>query len=210
MVKKEKEISASKISSKSSGFTLIEVLIVVGLMGLIMTLFLPGLGLVLKANINNSARELATLIRAAHDEAVLNGRVHRVAFDLDKNQYWVEVTDERGFLMRTEEQTEAERKLNERRSDEEKEKHKDPFQLATLLTKKKKSLPLGVRFTDVVTSRSKDPIKGGMAYTHVFPFGLLEKTVIHLRDDLERESTLAVSPVTGKSRLFQHYQKEAD
>jgi len=142
---------------------------VIGLIGLVMGLALPGVGLVTKENINNASRELATLIRAAHDEAVLKGQVYRVAFDLDKSEYWVEA-GERGFLMRSQEQEEAEKKRNERRNDDEKAKHKDSFQLATAVTKKKIGLPLGVRFRDVLTPRSKESIKTGIAYAHTFPF----------------------------------------
>ena len=212
MEKKAKETSPARISRsqcRQHGFTLSEVLIVVGLIALVMSLAMPGIGLVMKANINNSSRELATVIRAAHDEAILKGSVYRVAFDLDRGEYWVEI-GERDFLMRTSEQTEAERKLNERRNDDDKEKHKDVFQLAQLVTKKKRSLPLGVKFNEIFTSRSKDAIKGGVAYSFVFPFGFIEKTVIHLKDDMDRETTLVVSSVTGKSRLFAHYAKDVD
>jgi prepilin-type N-terminal cleavage/methylation domain-containing protein len=194
---------------RDAAFTLIEIMIVIGLIGLVMTLALPGIGLALKENLNNASRELATLIRAAHDESVLKGAVYRVVFDIDKGQYWVEVGD-RDYLLRTSEQEEEERKRNERRNDVEKAAHKDSFQLATLVTKKKQSLPLGVNFTDLVTPRSKDPIKAGTVYAHMFPFGFVEKTVIHLKDDMGRETTLSVSPVTGKSRLYNRYVKEVD
>lgn len=189
--------------------TLIEILVVIGIIGLIASIAVPSIGMALKVNINNSSRDLATLIRTAHDEAVLKGQVYRVVFDIDRGQYWVEV-GERDFLMRTSEQEEDERKRNDRRSDEEKAQRKDPFQLAKNVTKSKLSLPMGVKFKDVQTARSKEPVKGGIVYAHVFPFGFVEKTVIHLKDDFDRESTLAVSPVTGKSRLLQHYAADAD
>lgn len=199
----------ARLSRREAGFTLVEILVVIGLIGLIASLSVPSIGLALKVNITSSARELATLIRSAHDEAILKGQVYRLAFDVDRGEYWVEMGD-RDFLMRNSEQEEAERRRNERRSDEEKEKHKEPFQLARSVTKKKISLPRGVKFTDVISARSKDPIKGGTVYAHIFPFGFVEKTIIHLKDDFEREATIAVSPVTGKSRVFERYVKEVD
>src|SRR4051812_21422530 len=60
------------------GFTLIEVLIVIGLIALIMTVAIPSAGIALKVNIQNSSRELASTIRSSYDEAVLRGTVHRV------------------------------------------------------------------------------------------------------------------------------------
>ena len=195
--------------SRRDGFTLIEMMVVIGLIAMIMAVAVPNVGLALRANLDNSNRELATIIRATHDEAVLKGQVYRMAFDLDKRQYWAEVGD-RDFLMRSSEQEDEEKRRQERRNDEEKAKFKDPFQLATALTKNKKSLPKGVKFSDIQTSRSKEPLKTGLAYAHVFPHGFIEKLVIHLKDDFERESTMVVNPVTGKSRLFNRYVKELE
>jgi prepilin-type N-terminal cleavage/methylation domain-containing protein len=192
-----------------AGFTLVEILVVIGLIGLVMGIAVPNIGMALKMNLQGSTRELATIIRTAHDEAVLKGQVYRIAFDIDKSQYWVESGD-RDFLMRSTEQEAAEKKKNERRSDEEKEKHKDSFSLATSVTKKKKSLSQGVKFTDLVTSRSKDPIAGGIVYAYVFPHGFIEKLVVHLKDSFDRETTLVVSSVSGKSKLFERYVKEVN
>ncbi|MEW6056746.1 MAG: prepilin-type N-terminal cleavage/methylation domain-containing protein [Bdellovibrionota bacterium] len=191
----------------NEGFTLVEVLIVIGLIALIMSFVVPNLGMALKVNLGNSSRELATLIRSTHDEAVLKGTVHRVVFDLDRSQYWVEIGD-RNFLMRSSEQEEDERRRKERLTEEEREKLKDPFSLAQSLTKKKIALPKGVKFNDVITSRSREPVKGGLAYAHVFPHGFVEKLIIHLKDDFERDATLIVNSVTGKSRVFESYVKE--
>ena len=90
-------------SNGASGFTLIEVLVVVALIGLIMSIAMPNVTLALKVNLSNSSRELASTIRSTYDEAILKGQVYRVAFDIEKGEYWVE-QGERGFLIRSEEQ----------------------------------------------------------------------------------------------------------
>lgn len=194
-------------ANRESGFTLIEILVVIGLIALVMSIAVPNAGMALKINLSNSTRELATVIRSAHDEALLKGGVYRVAFDIENNNYWVE-SGERDFLMRSAEQEAEEKRRDERRSPEDREKHKDPFSLAKSVTKKKVKLPMGVKFTDVLTARAKDPAKTGVVYAHIFPHGFVEKIVVHLKDGFDRESTLIVSSVTGKSQLFERYVQE--
>ncbi len=176
-------------SNRASGFTLIEVLVVVALIGLIMSIAMPNVTLALKVNLSNSSRELASTIRSTYDEAILKGQVYRVAFDIEKGEYWVE-QGERGFLIRSEEQAEEERRRQDRLTEEERAKKKEPFTLAKAVTKSKRKLPKGVHFTDIITAHMKDPQKAGMGYAHVFPHGFIEKLVIHLKDDYDRASTL--------------------
>lgn len=193
------------------GFTLIEILIVVGLIALIMVAAMPSLGVALKVNINTSVRDLATTIRSVYDEATLTGHVYRLALDLDKNQYWAEI-GRRDFLMQTPEQA-SEQERHERQLTEEERKErsrKNAFSLATKVTKSKKKLPRGVYFSDILTSRSKELAKGGIAYAHIFPHGFIEKLTVHLHDDFGREATLNVNSVSGKSQVFNRYVKEFD
>lgn len=196
---------------KAQGFTLIEILIVIALIALVSAIAIPSLGVGLKINIDAAARNLASIVRTTHDEAVLKGQIYRVAFDLENHEYWVEIGD-RSFLMRSIEQEEQERRLAEkyRKNDEEKEENPGGFAMASSVTKKKKSLPTGVKFTDVVTSRSKEPQSAGIAYAHVFPHGFVEKLVIHVKDSLDREATIAVDSVSGKSHVFNRYVKESE
>lgn len=196
------------------GFTLIEILIVIALIAIISAIAIPSLGVGLKINIDSSTRELAGTIRETHDEAVLRGQIYRLAFNIDKGKYWAELGD-RSFLMESAAQEEEDRRQEERlhHSDEEIKKNtanKGNFTLAEKVTRKQLSLPTGVSFTDVVTSRSKGPLKGGMAYGYVFPNGFVEKLIIHVKDALSREATLIVDPVSGKSKVLNRYVSEKD
>lgn len=204
-------VQKTPIFRNIGGFTLIEVLVVIGLIALIMAAAIPTLNVSTKAAIGDSAREFASLVRSTYDESVLTGQIYRVVVDIEHDQYWAEV-GKKGFLLRTAEQ-EEERLKRERQLDDEtkkKLKEKEGFSMAARLTKAKKKLPRGIHFTDVQTTRSKEPIKTGLAYAHVFPHGFIEKLVVHVRDDYEREATLIVNPVNGKSQLFGRFVKEAD
>ncbi len=203
------QIFRDSTSKNTSGFTLIEILVVVALIALITVTALPNLGAVFKINIGNASRELATTIRSVYEQSVLTGQTFRVVVDVEKNMYWVE-NGGKNTLALTAEQEEEEARRHRQRSDEEKKNKTAKFSLATQIMRSKKTLPKGVHFTDIITSRSKEPMKKGLAYAHVFPHGFIEKLAIHIKDDYDREATLIVNSVTGKSRLFQRYVKEID
>ena len=57
---------------------------------------------------------------------------------------------------------------------------------------------MGVKFKDVYTEQSEDPITEGIAYTHIFPQGLTEKTLVHLEDNGKNQISLVVSNLLGR------------
>lgn len=200
--------STTPISKTERGFTIIEILVVVALMALVFAAALPGITGTMRVSIESSSRDLATTIRATFDEASLKGRVYRVVFDIDKGQYWVEQGPVQ-FSLTSEELKREEAEHEARLTKEERDARPHAvFGLATAVTRDKKSLPLGIKFTDVIGSQTHDPIKGGTAYAHVFPHGFIEKTTIHLKDGGGHETTLFVDSVSGKSRIINSYVKE--
>ena len=75
------------------------------------------------------------------------------------------------------------------------DKPDESFTLEKSITRDKKSLPRGVLFDDIYTQRSKDPQTDGLAYTHIFPQGVSEQTLIHLQDGSEHKQTLLISTI---------------
>ncbi len=193
---------------KQKGFTLLEVLIVVGLMAMVTALAVPGIGIATRASLEGSTRDLATTIRSAFDESQLKGRVFRVVFDLDESIYWVEQGPQ-NLVLQSEKQKEERGRLNARLSKDELEAQKKPtFGISKGVTRDKKSLPMGVKFTDILASNHKDPMTKGLVYTHIFPHGFVEKTIIHVKDKMGHEASLIVDPISGKSRFEGGYFKE--
>ena len=187
---------------KRRGFTLIEMLLVIGLMAFIFAIMIPGVNVSIRAAIQNSGREMASTVRAAYDEAVLKGRVFRVVFDLDKQQYWVE-QGPHNLSLQTDEQREEDSRKDSKRTEEERKAVKRPvFGLAKDVTRDKRSLPSGVKFTDVITPQFKKGATAGLAAVHVFPHGFMEKLIIHLKDTSDHSMTLIADPVSGKTRVL--------
>lgn len=70
------------------GFTLIEVLIVIGLMGILMTVAYPSFSQWQKnAQFKTAARQLAGAMMEARSRAISTNLVHEISFDLGANTY---------------------------------------------------------------------------------------------------------------------------
>ena len=83
--------SIPKKASTSSGFTLIEIIIVLAIIGAIAGVILPNLRLTLESQITASIKDLTEQIRNTYDDTVLTGRVHRMVFDVKTGEFWTEI-----------------------------------------------------------------------------------------------------------------------
>ncbi|MGE0614564.1 MAG: prepilin-type N-terminal cleavage/methylation domain-containing protein [Bacteriovoracia bacterium] len=187
------------------GFTLIEVLVVIALIAIIATIALPTVSSQFKISLRSVTRNLASTVREAYNATVITGQVHRVVYDIKEGQYWVEIGPPT-VLLDSDESRELEKRNQHLISaaDEDK-KPKSKFKLESTITRSKISLPRGVTFEDVVTEQSPEPIKEGSVYTHFFPHGLAEQTLIHLADNSDHKISLVVAPLIGKTRVMEGY-----
>lgn len=82
-----------------AGFTIIELLIVITLMAGIFAVAMPNLTFI---STSEAAQKLGTLsgdIRAAYDMAVLHQRPHRLVFEFESGDYWLETTERQDFFL---------------------------------------------------------------------------------------------------------------
>lgn len=185
------------------GFTLIEIIVVVALIALITSVSIGGISTYFKVSLDTATGELASIVKEAYNSAVVTGKVHRVAYDIDKKEYWVEVGPANMLL-----DSEESRKADEKRrklTDDKESKKESPFTLEKRILRKKKSLPNGVSFDEIKTEQSKEWKTSGIAYTHIFPHGITEKTVIHIKDNGEHKITLILTAILGKTKQMDGY-----
>lgn len=115
-----------KDQKNSSGFTLIEVLIVVALMSLVYSMVLPQFSTNASLAFDSLSR-LSNDVRSAFDTAILTGKNHRLVFDMKSGKYWLEVTDaEDVFLPEKREDQQAD--LNQTILEEKEEEFESRFE----------------------------------------------------------------------------------
>jgi general secretion pathway protein H len=94
------------------GFTLIEVMVVLLIMGLVASLGVMGFRAVTKSDLRATTAHLSGAIRYLFDRASITGKYHRLVIDLTDGRYWAEVSDDR-FYAPNEAETQADRKKRE-------------------------------------------------------------------------------------------------
>lgn len=191
-------------SHSHSGFTMIEMLVVISIIVLIFLIALPNITGYFQISLNAATRDMATTIKEAYNSALLTGKVYRMVYDLKENTYWVE-TGPKDALLDTKESKEKEEMRLKFSKKSDKQDASNEFNMDKTVTRKKISLPRGVSFEDVFTQQSPDPIKEGTAYSHFFPNGLSEQTIVHLKDDSKHHASLVVNPLIGITDVYDRY-----
>ena len=72
------------------GFTLLEILLVLGIIGAVSAAVLPNIGLTASSQMRVTLRDLTQTMRATFDAAVISGRLHRLVFEPKTGTYWAE------------------------------------------------------------------------------------------------------------------------
>jgi general secretion pathway protein H len=214
-------LSRNAVHRTQAGFSIIELLVVVAILGLLLGGATYGLRAVTRSELRGSASKLAGGIRYCFDRSITTGSYFRVVLDLDRNKYWAERSDDRMYLARDKENAPGRGKAfdwdaEQKRLDEQDAKEKEQWvgnsaavalepppkpRRAKFQTFKDAALPevrlKRVRLFDVYTPRQREPYTSGRAYLYFFPDGHTERAVVRLSDGDDFYS-LVVQPLTGR------------
>lgn len=200
-------IFQAKTSKKAQGFTLLEIMIVMGIVAGLVVLGLPRLG-GQNNQIRQAVRRLSALTRELANHAKLQGAVYRLVIEMGegkaKQHYWVEKATAKTVLS----PTEMEELKEEKPKDEEEAKLQAQnalFQMDSKLIKGPTELPGELKFEDVELRRRERPVTTGKVYIHFFPQGLADEAVIHLKGSEKLRWTLAIHPLTGKATTLNEH-----
>jgi general secretion pathway protein H len=171
-----KKPAGSHRTRASSGFTLLEIAVVIFIMGLMLTIVTPYIGGFRGAALKSETRKLAGRAAYLYDTASARKLVMQLTFDMDTNRYYVTALDpyanEPLFLP-----------------------YKEPGATPVML-------PAGVRIRDV-TVEGIGTLARGTAHCLFYPEGYVDATIIHLRDDSGSVFTLRFAPLTGRVQIQQ-------
>jgi general secretion pathway protein H len=224
---------AARRSSLEGGFTLIEMLIVIVLLGLVMTVAVRGIRSMAKSDMRTSAVKLAGSMRYLFDRASTTGKIHRLVIDLEQGKYWAEVSDDRFYMPREKEtdetrQAEAEALAEEEEAAKKKEEgtqsayenqgydisryQPEEFKPKRARFSSFKEMALkpaeikGAKVYGVFTPRLATPINAGRGYIYFFPLGMTEAAQVYLSDEEEKTFySLVVHPLTGRVQIYNSY-----
>ena len=213
-----------------SGFTLIEILVVLAIVGILAGLSIRGLRSLARSDLRASVSHVSGAIRYLFNRASTTGQYHRLVIDIDAGRYWAEVSDDMFYLPRDPETESSAKKLAalEAELDEKEARQKEMAQAAGDVDMSK-VLPMDFRpkkarfgafkesnlkpvtmkntmVMDVFTPRVADPVVKGRAYIYFFPLGQTEPAIIHLSDPTQQTIySLVVHPITGRVRIYNSY-----
>lgn len=182
-----------------SGFTLIEILIVIAIIGAVLAAIAPKIGNK-KSEMKAAVRHLAALTHEIHNAARLYNSTFRLVLKYDEKKghsYFIESSSGNVTLLSEEQQDDL------KDEDKEKEAKRAGFSEDARVLKKPQALPSGLFFAETEYGNRDEAIEGGVAYIHFFPQGLTEEAVIHLTDKKTLNWTIALHPITGHANIFE-------
>lgn len=207
-----------------SGFTLVEILIVVAIIALIMGVSVGYLGDWTDAKLSETSGKLAGTIKYVYNEAAVKNQYYRLLIDLDAQSFSVEASGEPFKIGRGEEGTEPteegaaapsssnkEAAANEGEGSPPSASPEGPpagggFSAVGTLLLKPIKLPEGIRIKDVYVAHAGKKIESGRTAVYFFPNGWVEKAVINLSDEKgETFYSLETNPSTGKTKIRTEY-----
>jgi general secretion pathway protein H len=163
-----------------AGFTLIEIGLVLLIIAIAVTLVVPRFRDQSHAELISQTRKLATTFRFLQQEAILNGRVYRLNFDLDQQRYFVTSAEESGELG-------------------------GGFAPETGILARDVALPASLQIADVDVPLVSGKLYEGVAFTHFYPDGYVDATVVHLDNGQEVYTLYVDQPLTGRAYVASGY-----
>ena len=221
-MKDQTTTSATSNRPKTAGFTLLELLVVVLIMGMAGTLLSVSLSSIRWANLGTQSRRMVAMVRYLYEKSVLTNHVYSLTMDLDTGEYWGEVqtaTDpcHKYLLANDEEKKDAdltqsnELAKQKKSADEDVNKTIDRnagFGHSKDLLLKHTKLPKGLKFAGVLCEHFDGPVDTGQVKIHFFPNGYVEHAFIYIAkgDDVHTIETL---PLRGTAEIAKEKLEEA-
>lgn len=198
------------MNKNKDGFTIIELSVTIAIVAIILGVVLMGVSNIHKTDLSTSASKIQSAIIYLYNLSAINNRNYRLVLDIDNNSFWGEMLQgetpcERYLLPSEEEKKWSLKKIikkpqEEKQNEEENEEGKGSFSVIkdNLLTKKE--LPAKVKFSAIMTTHYKEPVKEGVAEVNFFPDGYVEKAYVYLayEDEIYTVETL---PLMGTAKV---------
>jgi len=199
-----------RLSNKSRGMTLIEIIVVIALVGLLLSLGVTVLTDWFDDNLSKTASELSGTIKYAYNESAIKNRIYRLKIDFTTQTISIEAASEEVKIDNALEEESVENKDSSQdfppAEDASNPAKKENFASASTYLLKPIHLPDGIKIKDVYVEHAGKKIDNGMTAIYFFPNGWVEKAIINLCDEKEEIFySIEIHSFTGKSTIRHEY-----
>jgi type II secretion system protein H len=196
-------MQATQSTKRRRGFTLIEIMAVVLIMGLMMALVVPSLSTVRGSTLRDAAIHLAGSLELARQRAIVTGKAHRVLLDMEESSYRIEwwVSEQEALGLPIDEETEA---LDLRGT--------SPIPMSPPLDEKVTYHPIPSRFgseswlEDTLVFDGVESPEGWLDEGHVAIVfqrdGTTDPAEVVIADEFDGRIYLAIEPLLHEIRIF--------
>lgn len=191
------KIFPAKISNR--GLTLIEILVSLTIIAVIIAIGAPRLARSFGSPLKTTTRKLVLLTKQLHSSAKLRQKTYRLVLEFEDQdnripyRFYVESATKGGLADLGE--------YDKYKSGFKKENEESPFRIDKEFVKKPEALPRGIKFTGVEIESLETPITEKKAYIHFYPQGLIQRSIIRLSSGLDKEISLIINPLTGRTDI---------
>ena len=207
--------STSRSSARERGLTLIEILVAIMLAVVLIAVSIPAFNAATDSDLKAVASKIAAASRACYAEAAVKNVTLRIAYDIDKQAYWIEAFPGTYRVMGSERDLDEVREEEEELAEAEKRRREledrygsdEDHEAAPLAPKfvpvevafvEPQRMPRRIRIKGVRTPQFRQVVEDGKAYTHFFPNGWAERTLVYIEDSGGSVITLEMQPLTGR------------
>lgn len=190
------------------GFTLIELVVVIAVIGIVTTAVVAGIGNIRGASVQSETGKLAIAVRYLYNLTILSGKTHRLVLDVDSNSYWGEEQNTSDpcetFLLPGEgEEDDAKAQAKRGKKGEPVKSSTAGFQPIESRLLAKYTLDKGISFGGVMTSHQTQQTDKGQAFVYFFPNGSTENALIFLKGDGDDDDmmTVEVKALEGTAKV---------
>lgn len=198
-----------RIRSKR-GFSLLEVIVAVAIVGLMMTVVVSQMDKALDLDMKRTANRLGSTMRYLYNKAATEGLYIRLVFNIDERTYWVEATTDPTKISSEVDTGGGEEEEKKEGGGEEKPKltyPKPKFGKVDSFLLKASKLPDRVYIKDIFVEHRPGGVQSGIVGIYFFPNGYVEHAIINLRnEDDDYFYSIETNPVSGAVSINAEYK----
>ena len=216
------QMSCTPIGTRSPGFTITELLLVLTLIGILSAISMPSLkGFAATRRLKASAATLRSLLTFARDMAITDRTTYLVVFDLDNDQYWLASSETfnpsnplRSALTAQNSTALAaiQNNINTTTATTGNAVQQNPLSRTSGILGVPYSVEQNVTLAAMVTNTNGRAVQtdSGVAYIYFSPNATSEETLVYLRNSRSQIMSVTVEAASGRVRTRQLVSAEIE